>query len=85
MQRQRIRLFIKPYCGWCREAMAWLDRKGVSYESLDVISDATAFSEMIRLSNQTLAPVIEVEGKVLADFSADELQRWWRRQGFDAE
>jgi glutaredoxin 3 len=83
MKPRRVRLFIKPYCGWCRQAMAWLDRRGVAYESLDVIADATAFSEMIRLSNQTLAPVIEVDGHVLADFGAEELQRWWQRQGFD--
>ena len=83
MKPQRIRLFIKPYCGWCRQATAWLDRRGVSYDTLDVIADATAFSEMIRLSRQTLAPVIEVDGRVLADFSAAELERWWQRQGFD--
>lgn len=62
--------------------MTWLDRHGIGYEVLDVISDATAFSEMIRLSNQTLAPVLEADGKVLADFGADELQRWWQQQGF---
>ena len=83
MKPQRVRLFIKPYCGWCRQAMAWLDRKGIGYELLDVISDATAFSEMIRLSNQTLAPVIEADGRVLADFGAEELQRWWQQQRFD--
>lgn len=62
--------------------MAWLDRHGIAYETLDVISDATAYSEMLRLSNQTLAPVIEVEGQVLADFGVDELQRWWHQRGF---
>lgn len=62
--------------------MTWLDRHGIGYEVLDVISDATAFSEMIRLSNQTLAPVLEADGKVLADFGANELQRWWQQQGF---
>lgn len=78
-----VRLFIKPYCGWCRQAMAWLDRKGVSYETLDVVSDATAYSEMIRLSNQTLAPVIEVDGEVLADFGAEELAAWWQKRGWE--
>ena len=82
MKPRLVRLFIKPYCGWCRQAMAWLDRQGIAYETLDVVSDATAYSEMLRLSNQTLAPVIEVEGHVLADFGADELQRWWHQRGF---
>lgn len=84
MKPPHVRLFIKPYCGWCRQAMTWLDRQGVRYETLDVITDATAYSEMLRLSNQTLAPVIEVGNRVLADFGADELERWWRQQGFGA-
>src|SRR5688572_6342644 len=36
MKSRRIRLFIKPYCGWCDEAKEWLDERGLSYEMLDV-------------------------------------------------
>ena len=79
MAPQKIRLFIKPYCGWCRQAMDWLDSHGVPYETLDVIADEAAFQEMYRLSGQTLAPVIDVEGKVLADFGARELATFWRQ------
>jgi glutaredoxin len=77
MPAARVRLFIKPYCGWCRQAMAWLDRQGVVYETLDVTRDAKAWDEMVVLSGQTFAPVIEVGGKVLADFGAAELAPWW--------
>lgn len=49
---------------------------------LDVISDAAAFKEMMELSGQTLAPVIEVDGKVLADFDTRQLEAFWRRNGF---
>jgi monothiol glutaredoxin len=58
--------------------MHWLDRQGIAYEKLDVIADPAAWDEMERLSGQTLAPVIEVEGKVLADFGAEELEEWWK-------
>jgi arsenate reductase-like glutaredoxin family protein len=70
---KRIRLFIKPYCGWCQKAMRWLDEHAVDYEKIDVIADEAAFDEMIRLSGQDLAPVIDVEGDVLADFGPDQL------------
>lgn len=73
----RIRLFVKPYCSWCHRAMRWLDARGIQYETLDVISDRKAFAEMLALSGQTLAPVIEVNGKILADFGPDELARFW--------
>jgi len=72
-----IRLFIKPYCGWCHKAIRWLDARGVRYETLDVIADADAYAEMVRLSGQTMAPVIDVDGKVLADFGPEELANFW--------
>ncbi len=59
--------------------MNWLDEHGVEYEAVDVIGDETAYDEMIRLSGQHLAPVIEVEGKVLADFGPEELAKFWTK------
>jgi glutaredoxin 3 len=75
----KIRLFIKPYCGWCQQAMRWLDARGIKYEVLDVIADAEAFTEMEELSGQTLAPVIDVDGEILADFGAEELATFWEK------
>jgi len=74
---KRIRLFIKPYCPWCHRATRWLTERGVEFETVDVISDETAFDEMIRLSGQELAPVIDVDGKVLADFGPEQLAEFW--------
>lgn len=79
---KRIRLFIKPYCGWCHEAIDWLEARGLAHEKLDVTTDAAARKEMAALSGQTVAPVIEVDGEVLADFGVDELEAWWKQQGF---
>ncbi len=59
--------------------MRWLDENGVEYEKIDVISDEAAFDEMIRFSGQELAPVIEVDGEVLADFGPDQLADFWKK------
>jgi len=67
------RLFIKPQCGWCLKAMRWLDEQGIAYQRIDVIADRVAFDEMVRLSGQELAPVLQAEGRVLADFGPEEL------------
>ena len=72
-----VRLFIKPFCGWCDEVMEWLDRNKIKYISLDVTSDRAAWDEMVRLSGQSSAPVIEVDGELLADFGASELAHFW--------
>lgn len=57
--------------------MDWLNAHGVKYETLDVIGNQAAFQEMVRLSGQTYAPVIEVDGQVLADFGPEELEAFW--------
>jgi len=72
-------LFIKPWCGWCRQAEKWLNAKGIQYETLDVMADSAANKEMWKLSGQGLAPVIDVDGQILADFGADELAEFWKR------
>jgi glutaredoxin 3 len=74
----KTRLFIKPYCGWCDKAMRWLDDHDIAYEKLDVIADDAAFAEMVRLSGQELAPVLDVDGKILADFGPEELPRFFK-------
>lgn len=58
--------------------MRWLDEHEVEYEKIDVIADEAAFDEMIRLSGQELAPVLEVNGEVLADFGPEQLEGFWK-------
>jgi glutaredoxin len=59
--------------------MRWLDEHDIDYEKIDLIADVAAFDEMVRLSGQELAPVIEVDGKVLADFGPEELAKFWEK------
>jgi glutaredoxin 3 len=74
-----IRLFIKPSCAWCHKAEHWLNEHGIKYQTLDVISDSNAMTEMVNLSGQTCAPVMDVDGKILADFGPEELAEFWAK------
>lgn len=79
MAAKKIRLFLKPWCPWCQEAIAWLDQRKIAYEGIDVTADRNAAHEMIDLSKQTKAPVIEVDGEILADFDVKQLAEFWKR------
>ena len=83
MLPREIRLYIKSYCPWCHKAIRWLDERGIRYVKLDVLEDDAAMQEMERLTGQTLTPVIDVDGEILADFGPDELATWWKEQGFE--
>ncbi len=77
MNPRRVRLFVKTFCGWCHEAKDWLDDHEISYEEIDVNQSADGYAEMIRISEQKFAPVIEVDGEILADFDVDQLEEFW--------
>ena len=79
MKAENIRLFIKPYCGWCHEAIDWLNARHVASETLDVLSDSSAYKEMVHLTGQTLTPVIDVDGEILADFDTGQLAVFWKK------
>ncbi|MFO1458015.1 MAG: glutaredoxin family protein [Verrucomicrobiota bacterium] len=85
MKPKSIRLFIKPYCGWCDEVMEWFAERGIPYETLDVTRNAAARAEMWELTGQTRAPSLDVDGEILADFGADELETWWQERGFEPQ
>ena len=60
-QPENVKLYVKPVCGWCRQAEHWLKSQGIEFETVDVIENPEAFEDMERISGQTLAPVIEVD------------------------
>lgn len=76
-----LRLFVKPGCPWCEEAEEWLQTRGIEYQRLNVIQDRAAYAEMVGLTGQTRAPSLEMNGEILADFGADELEVWWAAHG----
>jgi len=63
--------------------MRWLNNHKVKYVAIDVIGDESAMAEMVRLSGGELAPVIDVDGKILADFGPEELAAFWERMEKD--
>jgi glutaredoxin 3 len=78
-QPKQVRLYIKSYCPWCGRAMDWLDDHGIPYKTLDVLRNEKNYQEMVQLSGQSLAPVIDVDGHVLADFGPPELAAFWKQ------
>ena len=57
--------------------MRWLDDHDIAHEKIDVIADDLAFAEMVRVSGQELAPVLDVDGQILADFGPEELPKFF--------
>ena len=73
---KQIKLFTRSLCGWCLDAKEYLQARGLAFEEVDVGKDPAAKEEMIRLSGQRYVPTIVVDGKVLANFDADQLAKF---------
>jgi glutaredoxin 3 len=74
-----LKLYVKTWCPWCVAAKRYLDSRGFDYEEIDVESSRSAYSEMIKLSGQSLTPTLVADGKVLPDFGPDELETFLKR------
>jgi glutaredoxin len=72
-------LYVKEGCPWCEEAEEKLHELGVPYERREVRSNPEFFKEMREISGQSKAPVLDLEGRILADFGPEELPAFLKK------
>jgi glutaredoxin len=76
MTKPKIIAYLKPSCGWSQGVRAILGKYDLPYEDRDIINDPAQRQEMIEKSGQMLSPCVEVDGKMLADISGDEVEAY---------
>ena len=72
-------LYVKQGCPWCIAAEEELQKLGIQYERREVRSNPEFFREMQEVSGQSKAPVLDVDGRVLADFGPEQLAGFLKR------
>jgi monothiol glutaredoxin len=76
MNKPKIIAYLKPTCGWSQGVRAVLRKYDLPFEDRDIINDPMQRQEMIEKSGQMLSPCVEVDGKMLADISGDEVEAY---------
>jgi monothiol glutaredoxin len=76
MSNPKIIAYLKPTCGWSNGVRAVLKKYELPYEDRDIINDPDRRREMEEKSGQQLSPCVEVEGRMLADISGEELEAY---------
>lgn len=76
MDKPKIVAYLKPSCGWSQGVRAVLRKYDLPYEDRDIINDPAQRQEMIEKSGQMLSPCVEIDGKMLADISGDEVEAY---------
>lgn len=67
----KIEIYTTPFCGYCSRAKGLLERKGASYEEMDVMEDPAKRAEMRERSKRTTVPQIFINGQHIG--GSDEL------------
>ena len=74
MNKPTITAWVKTFCGWSNGVRAVLAKYDLPYEEKDIIKNPAFRWEMEQKSGQPLSPCVEVNGKMLADISGEELE-----------
>jgi glutaredoxin len=69
-----VLLYYAEWCGYCRKTRAELDRRGVSFQMLDIENPAT-LDELVEKTGQRGIPVVDVGGKILIGYDPEGLDR----------
>lgn len=81
MEIHRVILYLKPWCPWCVEAVAWMKARGMVFREVDVLADRGGYARMVEISGQSLTPTLEMpDGAVLADFDTGQLERFLKER-----
>lgn len=68
----KIEVYTTPFCPYCHRAKALLQRKGASFEEIDVMMDSGKRAEMMkRADGRRTVPQIFIDGKGIG--GSDEL------------
>src|ERR1043166_5184720 len=76
MNKPKIIAYLKPSCGWSQGVRAVLRQYDLPFEDRDIINDPIQRQEMIEKSGQMLSPCVEINGRMLADISGEEVEAW---------
>src|SRR6516165_5152678 len=76
MQTPEITAYLKTYCGWSAGVRAVLTKYNLPYAEKDIIQNPAFRWEMETKSGQPLSPCVEINGRVKADASGEEVEHY---------
>jgi glutaredoxin len=76
MDTPKITAYLKTTCGWSAGVRAVLAKYNLPYTEKDIIQNPAFRWEMETKSGQPLSPCVEINEKMLADVSGEEVEEY---------
>ena len=67
----KITVWTKIGCPWCIEVVDLLNERHLAFEERVVTNNQAHWDEMVRISHQSKAPVVDIDGHLLIDTDAE--------------
>ena len=64
----RVRLYTTQPCGFCRQAKALLDSRGVDYDEVNLAKDPEGRANLVALTGQMTFPQVVVGERAIGGF-----------------
>ena len=81
MSQPKIIAYMKPVCGWSNGVRAIFAKYGLEYEDRDIINNADNYREMVQKTRQPYQPCVQIDDRILADVSGDEVEHYLVSEG----
>lgn len=78
---RQVRLYSATWCGYCRQARAYLDSRRIPYEDIDVESSERGRRQYAQLGGAGV-PIILVGRQRMDGYEQDELKRMLAKAGW---
>jgi len=72
---EQVKIYTTPLCPYCKQAKAYMDKKGIKYVEYNVLKDQNAFQEMVKISSSRSVPVIVACEQVMVGFDPVRLEQ----------
>ena len=77
----KITLYKKAGCPWSAAVMGFLNELNIPYEIKNITSNPAYAEELKTASGQCMSPSIDVDGRMLADASVEDLAKVLEQRG----
>ena len=71
---KKIIVYTLPYCGHCKALKAFLSRKNIEFEDINVDENNNAAEEIIGKTGQSGFPVVDIGGELIIGFDEKEME-----------
>jgi glutaredoxin-like YruB-family protein len=73
---KKVKIYSQPTCPDCNNVKAYLDKKGVPYEDINVQKDKKAMQEMVKRYGIRVTPVVIIGDRVMVGFNAPKIDKF---------